>query len=124
MVVAAGCARTLPEQDRRITTAIAAVKLSAEDLWKDFQSDQAGASRRYHGKAVEVSGNVTSFTRDRSTNAHVLFSQQKPLGVQADLLDDQAAEILSSLKEGQRLTLKCFCDKLDGNVLLKSCVKP
>jgi hypothetical protein len=118
------CARTLPDQDRRITATSAAAKMTAEDLWKDYQSDAAGAARRYHGKALEISGNVTGFSRDRTTNGYVSFRQKESSGVQANLLDDQAAAILSGLKEGDRLTLKCFCEGLFGDVILKSCVRP
>jgi hypothetical protein len=42
----AGCAKTLPEQDRRIFEATPAAKLSTDDLWKDYQQGRADADPR------------------------------------------------------------------------------
>jgi hypothetical protein len=39
LLVVASCANHLPDQDLRILTAQPAAKLSASDLWKDFQAD-------------------------------------------------------------------------------------
>ena len=46
------------------------------------------------------------------------------LGVRANLLDEQAPAILAKTKEDPRVTLKCYCEGLDGNLILKSCVRP
>src|SRR5690348_15259177 len=63
------CVDRLPEEDLRITTAVPAEKLSAELLWKDFQTDAAAARSRYFGKAVEITGVITSATTDGANEA-------------------------------------------------------
>ena len=48
--------RTLPDQDLRIRNAVAVAKMTAADLWQDYQKDAKAADKQYWGKAVEVSG--------------------------------------------------------------------
>jgi len=122
---AAGCAEHLPDQDLRILTAPPAAKLSPGDLWSDFQKDAVAARRQYFGKAVDVTGAVTSFEADPTKQPHVFFMQADGKGVRARLLDEQVAETTKDLKVGDRRTLTCFCEDLDesGDLVLKSCVK-
>jgi hypothetical protein len=125
-LLAAGCARTLPDQDLRITEATPHIKLSADILWKDYQSDRQAADSKYHGKAVLVTGVVTGIEKPSLVAPVVMFGQVdgKAPGVQANLLTDTAAQVLAGLEPKQRITLKCFCDGLSTNVILKSCTKP
>jgi outer membrane PBP1 activator LpoA protein len=118
----AACADTLPDQDRRITQATPAAKLSVDLLWKDYQADRTAADRKYWGKAVDVSGKVTSV--EAAAPRRVMFELQATQGVEARLLDDHAAEILASVVVGERTTLRCFCAGLEGNVILTSCIRP
>jgi hypothetical protein len=124
-IVLAGvsCARTLPDQDRRILSVVPGAKLSTDVLWKDFQTDGSGAARRYHGQAIIISGVVTRVDHTGSSTA-IFFSGTADRGILANLLDDDAAAIAKAATPGDRLTLKCFCEGFDGNVVLKSCVKP
>ena len=122
-VLAASCADTLPDQDLRILGAVPVAKMSADILWQEYQADAAAAGERYWGKAVEITGGVTSADSD-TIDAYVLFGQTEAYGVRANLLDDQAAAIIDAARVGERLTVKCFCAGLDGHVILKSCVLP
>jgi hypothetical protein len=118
------CVKHLPDQDMRILTTPESARLTAEDLWKDYAADAGAASRRYFGKAVVVTGVVTTVGSDAPTDRFVLFGQPKEFGVRANLLDEQAAAILERAGKQQRISLKCFCEGLDGNLILKSCVTP
>ena len=120
-VLTSACAKTLPEQDRRILEATAIAKLSTDDIWKDYQQNPADADAKYWGKAVEVSGKVAGVVKD---SRQLLFGSTDNPQVRAALLDDQAAEILGAAADGQRIRLKCFCAGLQQAVILKSCVKP
>lgn len=125
------CANTLPAEDRRITLATPVAKLSAADLWQDYQTDAAAANRRYFADAIEVTGKVTSIESSTgggasATPAFVMFGQTEAFGVRAILLGDQAADILKTARVGERLTLRCFVEGkiLDGHVALRSCIRP
>jgi len=122
LLATAGCVDRLPDQDRRITVTPPAFKLSAEYLWKEYKANQADADRKYWGKALAVTGVVTRLGDDGA--GRIVFEQESPLGVEANLLDDQAKDILAEAKPGERLTLKCYCAGLSTNVVLKSCVRP
>jgi len=123
LILATACARTLPDQDRRIVSVAPDAKLSADMLWRDFQSGTLDANRRYHGRALVISGLVTRVDAS-ATRASLFFAQSADHGIVANLLDDQAAAIAKAATPGQRMTLKCFCEGFDVNVILKSCVRP
>lgn len=117
------CVNRLPDQDRRITVTTAIAKMTAEDLWKDFQQDAAAARTKYWGKAIEVSGKASSVEASGAAGSFVMFVQSGTSGVRANLLDDQAAAIAAEAQSGGRIRLKCFCEGLEGNVVLKSCIR-
>jgi hypothetical protein len=122
----AGCVDSLPDQDLRIRAAPLAGKMPAELLWKEYQADAREADRKYRGKAVEISGKPTSTDTEASgtpSKSYLLFKQTDAFGVRANLIDEDAADIIKEAASGQRVRLKCFCAGLDGHVILKSCVK-
>lgn len=123
VIFATACVRTLPDQDRRIVSVAPDAKLSADMLWKDFQSDAVDAGRRYHGRALVVSGVVTRVNTS-ATQTSLFFAQAADRGIVLNLLDDQAAVIAKAAMPGERMTLKCFCEGFDVNLILKSCVRP
>jgi hypothetical protein len=126
LLVVASCANHLPDQDLRILTAQPAAKLSASDLWKDFQADAAAAKSRYFGKAVDISDAPTAIEPNAPAGSRMVFLQAGERGVVARLLDERATATVADAKAGARLTLRCFCEGLDNNkdVLLKSCIRP
>jgi hypothetical protein len=118
------CVNQLPDQDLRILGAEPDAKLSVELLWKEFQSNSDQARRSYFGKVVEITGSATRVGDDVATDRYVFFAQSGEFGVRANLLDEQALEILTKTKEDPRVTLRCYCEGLDDNLVLKSCVRP
>lgn len=128
LLVAVSCVNHLPDQDLRILSSQPAAKLSASDLWKDFQADAAAARSRYFGKAVDISDAPTAVENapNAPAGSRMIFVQAGDRGVVARLLDERATATLSEAKVGTRLTLRCFCEGLDENkdVLLKSCIRP
>jgi hypothetical protein len=121
-----GCVNTLPDQDLRIRVTPIVAKMPAEFLWKEYQADAREADRKYWGKAIEISGKAAqSDSQDTGgpSKSYLLFRQSDTFGVRANLLDEDAAEIVKEAAGGQRVRLKCFCAGLDGHVILKSCVK-
>jgi len=123
-LVFGGCVSRLPDQDLRILTMPPVAKLSTDILWKEYQEQPEQANRSYWGKVVEITGKASTVGDDAPTDRYILFAHGGEWGVRANLLDEQASQILSRARENPRVTLKCFCDGLSGHVLLKSCVVP
>ncbi len=119
------CVGRLPEQDLRILAAAPAARLSTDLLWEDYQKDRDQADRSYRGKAIVITGTVTTAGSGEPGQRHLLFGRaQGGGGIRAGLLDEQALAILARAKENPKLTLKCFCEGLTDVVVLKSCVAP
>lgn len=124
-VALAACAQTLPEHDNRIFTATPVAKLSAVDLVKAFDGDTAAASDRLIGRAIEVSGVVRDLPPAPSTPLVFLLSAgETGRQVRVSLHEDRSAEMAKTLTNGQRVTLRCFCEAVTDHVQLKSCVVP
>ena len=125
VVLASSCVDQLPDQDLRILAATPVERLSATLLWDDYQKDAADADRRYRGKAIVVTGLATEVGSGDPGQRFVRFVVADKKGaVRANLLDEQASSILAAAKEASRVTLKCFCEGLGGDLILKSCVTP
>jgi hypothetical protein len=120
----AGCADRLPDQDLRILQAVPVAKLSTEILWTEYQADRRAADRKYWGKAIDVSGRLSSFAPPPAARVIFLPQPESAAGIEARLLDERSAAILTDVAAGQRITLRCFCEGLATNVVLKSCIKP
>jgi hypothetical protein len=119
------CVDRLPDQDLRIRSAVPAAKLSADLLWREFQDNADTARRTYWGTVVEITGTVTTVGDNVPGQRFVLFGQGNDnRGVRANLLDDTAGTILSAMPESRRLTLRCYCEGLAGDLILKSCIAP
>lgn len=131
-VVVAGCARTVPDHDNRIFTAPVAAKLTVGDLVRAFDVDAGAASDRFAGRAVEISGVVRNVPAAGQPATITLVAATPvsgdpaaaPATLSASLHEDRAAEVLKTLVDGQRATLKCYCEVDASVVRLKSCVVP
>ena len=126
-LVPASCADHLPDQDLRITAiTVPDAKLSSDDLWKDFQNDAKGSSKRYFGRSMDVSGKITAMEADLAKQPNIFFGPTGAPGVRGRLLDERAAVTLKDLTVGTRVTLRCFCEGINDkkDVLLKSCIRP
>ena len=126
VVLAAGlfdaCGPAVSDHDNRIFGMAASVKLSAADLSQAYGSDAGDANGRYRGRVLEISG-VVRGVRPEASQVVMGGSETGPM-VEASLHEDVSAQILATVADGQRLTLKCFCEGLNDLVRLKSCVPP
>ena len=116
------CTDRLPDQDLRIVDAKPVERLSAALLWQDFQSQRERAEQNYNGKALLVVGDVTKLGTDVPGDRYVYFGQTETNGILANLLDDRASTVLEAARVNPRVTLKCFCEGLASDVILKSCI--
>ena len=116
------CGPAVSDHDNRIFATPASIKLSAMDLSAAYLSDAGAADGRYRGRVLEVSG-VIDKVHPGGASLMLVGGDKGPL-VEASLHEDVAAEMLKTVADGQRVTIKCFCEGLDQHVRLKSCVTP
>ncbi len=71
------CVDRLPEQDLRILAAAPAARLSTDLLWEDYQKDRDQADRSYRGKAIVITGTVTTAGSGEPGQRHLLFGRAR-----------------------------------------------
>ena len=120
-VTAFACGPAVSDHDNRIFGTPASLKLSAADLSSAYGADAGAADGRYRGRVLEVSGVIGKLPGGVRV---LLKGSEKGPVVEASLHEDVAAEMIKTLGDGKRVTLKCFCEGLNQQVRLKSCVAP
>ena len=122
LAVSTACAPSVSDHDNRIFAAPASVKLSASDLFAAYATNRAGADDRFRGRAIEIGGVVRNLKP--GTSVLTLVAGEEGQAVEASLHADAALAVLATVTEGQRVTLKCFCEGFAQRVRLKSCIAP
>jgi hypothetical protein len=81
------------------------VTVTARDLAKAYEENEAAAQLKYGDKPIAVTGTITGITLDFMDNPVVQLSGVNEfMSVQGDLADKDAA---AALKKGQKITLHC-----------------
>lgn len=122
LLAGVACVDRRPEQDGRIADAVPVERLSVALLWQDFQDNREQANRVYNGKAVIVTGAVTRAGSDRPGDRYVYFGRTGQAGIHASLLDEAAPAILQAVNTNPTVTLKCFCEGIQTDIVLTSCI--
>lgn len=100
----------------------AAIKVSAVQLFRAYQANEARAQRDYGGNLLEVTGTVDGVALDFSDEPFVtLVTDNQFMSAQAELT--KAAQAASAdLSKGQKITLLCQgVSELAGRPMLKEC---
>lgn len=120
--LAAACVDRRPDQDGRIASATPVERLSVALLWQDFHDNRTQAERTYSGNALVITGDVTRMGSGEPGQRYVYFARTEGGGIHATLLDEQADAILAAAKKAPRVVLKCFCEGMTTDIVLKSCI--
>lgn len=90
--------------------------VSANQLYREYESNEVAADRKYKGKIVVVSGVIRDIGKDILDNAYVVIGGEGFLdGVQCTFEKPDETS-LASLSKGQRVTIKGFVSGKMGNV--------
>lgn len=85
----------------------AAMRVSAKQLWDDYQANEVRADEQYKGKSLLVTGTVQSIDKDFMDNiVVVLATPNQFMGIHATLQDSQKA-MASRLSKGHQITMVC-----------------
>lgn len=116
------CTPAVSDHDNRIFAMAASVKLSSGELSSAYKASASDADGRYQGRVVEISGVVRGIQPE--AGVVTLAGAEAGPAIEASIHDDVSAQVLKTMADGQRITLKCFCEGLTQQVRLKSCVTP
>lgn len=94
------------------------IAISAGDLYKAFESDEAKANAMYVGKVVEVTGEVSEVKSDSITQVFLSVPDAMMGGITIGI-DARHTEGIASLKPGTTATFKGFCSGYLTDVVLK-----
>lgn len=111
-----------PHQDMRRATP--AFKLTAAQLFSEYDADEAAANEKYLGKVIEVSGEVRSVDRGEEGRIAVTLESGHPMfGVVCEL-DELSEPKRTEFAAGEQVTFRCVCTGKLMDVVLNRCVEP
>ncbi|MFT4525879.1 MAG: hypothetical protein ACI9FU_000297 [Granulosicoccus sp.] len=107
-----------PHRDIDAESAVATV--SADDLFADFEADEAAANASYLDQVIEVSGTIDEVSEDAEGNTVVILAAETAMmgGVSATI-DPSVSEFSAS--PGAAITLKGRCTGMLMDVVLTNC---
>lgn len=105
-----------------IENATADLKISAEQLFKEFETDENAANEKYLDKLVQVSGTVLSADTDENGNTKVILDSGGMFGVVCQL-DELSEHKRTTFTEGEQINFKGKCTGINMDVLLVRCVE-
>ncbi len=94
---------------QRTSEATGAITVSAEDLYKAYESNEGDADKIYQGKILIVSGTVGDTDTPAVGNPAVTLSAQKSAAIQCFGFAAGQKDVISKLKTGQTVTVKGKC---------------
>ena len=107
-------------EEKRIEREGTGITVSAEDLYKAYDSNEAEADKLYQGKIVIVTGKIGII--DAKIPVVYLMDARQKANILCDFTRDQK-DAVSKLEFGQTVTVKGKCaGKVLGNVGVVDCV--
>ncbi len=94
--------------------------VSATDLVQAYKDNEVAADVKYKGKALKVTGIVTSIKKDITSEIYVTLKGTGFRSVQCYFEDSENSKV-ANLKKGDELTVIGDCHGLMMNVLMKEC---
>lgn len=93
-----------------------AIEISAQDLSRSYEMDEAGSNKQFLNKALQVSGTVKEITNNQD-NETVIILDDMIYGVQCTMKDKD-----TDLIQGKHVVLKGICNGYTIGVSLSDCI--
>lgn len=108
--------------NQKETPKVEAIKISAEELFVEYEKNGVAADNKFKGKEIEVSGEIETIDKDLTEEMFVKLKGDELglLGVQCFFRDKNNAD-LSNLKKGDQITIMGIGNGKTINVELKKC---
>jgi uncharacterized protein YpmB len=93
------------------------IPVTAESLAKEYNTDENASNTKYLGKSLEVTGVVSSLSKNQDGGAVITLDTGDPMAeVQCTLADSTA-----TAQKGQKITMLGFCKGNNMGVILTDC---
>lgn len=100
----------------------ASFSLSADELFRQFETNESEANSKYLGKIIEVNGTVREFSIGDSGELNmILASESEMFGINCGLSKGQDAAY-KNYKVGDPIKIKGECSGISMDVVLTRCV--
>ena len=96
------------------------ISLQAKTIIDNFSSDETKANEKYLDKIIKVTGEIVSIKTENETT--IISLNGNDFGNVLCYLSDETKNEISSLKEGQIISLKGICTGFLMDVVLVKCV--
>jgi len=109
--------------DRPTPIAIAAMAITAEELYRAYYLNEVNADQRYKGRVLDVTGAIDEIGKDFLDTPYVSMRGYSRSDHVQGLFPKAAASALSGLSREEHITMRCEVrGKILLNVVLKDCV--
>ena len=105
-----------------IEKSTADIKMSAIELFSDYETDETAANTKYLDKLIEVTGTIMSANQSEDGVVNVLLESGGMFGVKCSL-DELTEHERTEFSVGETVTFKGKCTGSVGDVVLVRCVE-
>ncbi len=110
------------EDTKKVQSQAPSYRLSANQLYSEYEANEVAADSKYKGRVVVVSGTIQDIGKDIMDDAYIVIGGEGFLdGVQCMFTKGQQSSV-ARLSKGQHVTVKGeVSGKMFGNVLVNKC---
>jgi len=114
---------TYHKPHQNMNNATTQIKLSATQLFSDYQVDETTANEKYLDKVMEISGKIKEVSTDeKGMTTLTLESGDDMFGIICQM-DNLTKHNQTNFTEGEKINLKGICTGVLMDVVLVRCVK-
>lgn len=107
---------------QNMASAKADLQISANDLFTDFEADEAVANSKFLDKIIDISGTVRSVSKEGETISVTLDSGDDMAGIICQL-DNLTQHKRTTFEPGENVRFKGICSGMLMDVVLIRCVE-
>ncbi len=116
-------AESEPPSEPPSPASVTVITIKASTLFSTYQENEVAADEAFKGKLLKVTGKIETIGKDITGDPYLALSSGEKfgfMGVQA-MFEPEDAKQLAGLAKGQTATVRCVCDGMFGNVILREC---
>lgn len=96
--------------------------IAANNLFNEFNANEAQANKKYMGLVIEVNGSIADISEDQKGDKVVMLKNDDDFPGVLCTLTKKETDKISSYKTGQPIKIRGICTGMLMEVVLKDCV--